>query len=596
MYNASNDFKTQMKKKARFEHVKGSIGSAAFTDLNVVAMEYTNRCSDTSDVKFGSAYIGQLSATFVGVNIARGAWRNKVITLEQGLVLEDNTTEYIPVGVFTVAAAEWTDQGIKVTAYDYMAKFDKACGITTTSGKIYDLLALACQTCGVTLGVSSNECAALPNGDQTLGLFPNSDIKTWRDFISWVACCCGGFVTMSRDGRLLIKSWADCSVVDSLAVTERVAGSTFSDYVTQYAGISVTNIEAKTTQYYGNQTGAVINLGANPFLQYGTDVVMAAQRTAIATVAQSIAYTPFTTSILSNMIYDLGDLVTCSDGVAGSETLTCCIMSIDWSLKQLTELQGFGKDPALASGKSRTDKNLAGLSSQANDNEMIIYTFTNAAAISVDEDEETSVCKIAFSTLSPKIVNLWHEIELDVTATSNDGIVTCTAHYYLNGEELAYNPVTTWDNDGKHLLHLLYFLSTLEGLSSYQWEVKLELDGGTATIAMNDVHASLYGQGLVAVDAWDGTIEVDDEYSFTLGGIYGLGSMKETVTLSLITPNAITISEDYDFTLGGVYGLGTMTETVEVVRHQLKYNLVTEDGLFNFVTEDGNYNIVTEGD
>ena len=72
MYPVSAAFKTQMKKSHRIEHVRGTIAGVSFDDDNIVSLNYSNRCSDTSDVTFGSAYIGQISAVFTGLNIQWG--------------------------------------------------------------------------------------------------------------------------------------------------------------------------------------------------------------------------------------------------------------------------------------------------------------------------------------------------------------------------------------------------------------------------------------------------------------------------------------------------------------------------------------------
>lgn len=51
-------------------------------------------------------------------------WQALEITPLLGLKLADGTFEDVPLGVFTVAEAEWTVSGTVVKAYDHMAKFD----------------------------------------------------------------------------------------------------------------------------------------------------------------------------------------------------------------------------------------------------------------------------------------------------------------------------------------------------------------------------------------------------------------------------------------------------------------------------------------
>ena len=597
MYSVSNEFLAALHEPARFEKLRGNIGGVPFTDRNIISLNYSNRCSDTADVTLGSCYIGQIEATFTNdLLIPRGDWRGRVISLEWGLVLEDESVEYIPVGLFTITEANWSGTGISIKASDNVSKLDKAYAVSTTSGYIYELLGLAAQECGLTLAQTQVQLEALPNGDEIFGLYPNNDIKTWRDFVGWVCQLFGGFAYADRNGKLAVKSWGDLSEVDSLTETEREYQTTFSDYTTKYDGISVVNIENQTTSYYSTATGgAVINLGSNPFLQYGTNETLTRQRQAIAVVASSIAYTPFNSGVLSNIAYDLGDILTCSGGIAGTGTLNCCVMSIEWQSKNLTTLQGFGADPSLTSGKSKTDKALNGLMSKTSENEVVIHTFENAAAFELEDEQDVEILSIRFATVTPKIVNIWHEIKLDVTADPlGDGVVTCQALYYFDDELIAYSPETSWNNDGYHLLHLLYFLQGLAGGQLYKWEVHLIIKGGTATIDIGDIHASLYGQGLVALDEWDGFIEVYDTMSLVQSSKATFGTINENISLTWFDVESLNLSETISLVQNGKATFGTINEEITVNLQAPIYTRITEEEDVR-ITEDGDRRITESG-
>lgn len=512
MYSVSNAFKAAMKDPQHVEHVRGVVGGVPFSDVNIAALSYSNSCTDTKDVKFGSARIGQLSAHFINIGITRGDWRGLKITLEYGLTLADESVEYIPVGVFTIAKADHTDSGVMVTAYDCLSDFDIAFNADSTIGTIYDLLELAELLTGTPNGRTSAECSALPNGAEILGLYPQNDIKTVRDFISWTAATVGGFATAGRSGEFVVRSFDESEVVDSFVSRDRVVGSIFSDYVTNYDGVNITNADG-TIQYYSSpdSTGGVsIALGANPLMQYGTDEVKTRQRLALANVAHGIAYTPFNIAVLNCPVYDLGDLVECSGGVAGATTLTCCVMAVEWTFKATMTLAGYGADPNLTAGKSATDKALNGMLSKTKENEVVTHTYINAVAYDLDDHSNEPVVVIDFATVKPTIVTMQHEINLDLDIT--DDTATVTAYYYLNDELQSYQPVGTFSEDGKHIIPLMYFLNTLTGGEAYEWRVELRVDGGNGTIARGDVHAWLQGQGLVALDDFAGTIHVEDHY------------------------------------------------------------------------------------
>lgn len=597
MYSVSERFKTEMKKSHRVEHVRGTIAGVSFNDDNIISLNYSNRCSDTSDVIFGSAYIGQISAEFTGLGISWGGFRGQLVVLEYGLEFSDQTIEWIPIGTFTIQKAEWTDISISIVASDILADLDKVFTVDTTSGEVYDLIKLGCDMAGVDFERSKSEIEVLPNGDEIFGLYPQNDIKTIRDYISWLSQLIGGYVTASRSGDVTVRSFSESESVDTLNAADRIIGSVFSDYETYYDGISYVDIQNKATRYKsaGSGDGAVINLGSNPFLQYGTTETLNRQTMTIAQVANNIRYTPFSIAILNNPVYDLGDIVRCIGGVAGSQTLDCCVMGIDWSFKQTTQLQGFGADPSLSSAKSKTDKALDGLLSQTSKDEIISYTFTNAGEIYLPEDEEVSILSIRFGTVSPKTIDFWAELDLDAEYGTDPDLISVKAFYYLDNVLLTdYYPESSWNNEGMHLMHLMKFLETLEGGKSYKFEVRMIAENGTATIAAQNIHAKLSGQGLVAADEWGGLIEVADDYSGILTGGAEFGYTDTGIVFDWRQNQFISITENYDFSgIGGATfdytDMGVDIETIKTI-----YNFVSEDKDYRVVSEDGNYNIESE--
>ena len=588
MYPVSARFKTEMKKAHRVEHVRGTVAGVSFTDENIISLNYSNRCSDTSDVIFGSAYIGQISAEFTGLGISWGGFRGQLVVLEYGLEFPDQSIEWIPIGTFTIQKAEWTDISISIVASDILADLDKVFNVDTTSGEVYDLLKLGCDMAGVDFERSQAEIEVLPNGDELFGLYPQNDIKTIRDYISWLSQLIGGYVTASRSGDVTVRSFSESEQVDTLNAAERIIGSVFSDYVTYYDGISYVDIQNKATRYKsaGSGYGEVINLGSNPFLQYGTPETLNRQTMTIAQVANSIRYTPFSIAILNNPVYDLGDIVRCVGGVAGSQTLDCCVMGIDWSFKQTTQLQGFGADPSLSSAKSKTDKALDGLLSQTSKDEITSYTFTNAGEIYLPEDEEVSILSIRFGTVSPKTIDFWAELDLDTEFGTDPDLISVKTLYYLDDELLTdYYPETSWNNEGMHLMHLMKFLETLEGGKSYKFEVRMIAENGAATIAAQNIHAKLSGQGL-ASEGDSGYIEVSDNYSLNIVGEIGF-AYSESVELTWNDViDTIDLSDNYSLNVIGDITFG-YSDSVYI-------NIITP--IYTRITDEEDVRITDEGD
>ena len=140
MYTVSQDYISKMFDQVQTHHLSGLVGSAAFTEADVIGVSYTNKCSDKK-VSLGSVNIGVLKLTFLSDILNRGDYFGKEISLSDVLVIdpEDETTESVPVGVFTIADAKWTQAGmVAITAYDCLSKMDKPLPINQSSGKVYD--------------------------------------------------------------------------------------------------------------------------------------------------------------------------------------------------------------------------------------------------------------------------------------------------------------------------------------------------------------------------------------------------------------------------------------------------------------------------
>ena len=302
MYSVSNDFKTAIKKPIIVYSINGTIGEDSFTEADVHdAFTITNQCSSNDEIQIGSVYIGELNITLL-LELDAYETVGKEITLQVGVKLADDSFEYVPMGVFTVAEAEKTKQGLKIKAYDNMSKLDVAFS-DQAQGTAYQIVSFACTECGLTL--ANADFDSFPNHSQTLMEYPDSDIETYRDLLFWLAQTLGCFVTANRDGEIEFRAFG-MSVVDSLYTEHRFTGGKFADYISYYTGLSVVNIEEQTTSYYAlpDDDGLTYNLGSNPFLQYNN---YDQARQDLLSAISSFEYVPFSISIVANPMYDLGD-------------------------------------------------------------------------------------------------------------------------------------------------------------------------------------------------------------------------------------------------------------------------------------------------
>ncbi len=597
MYSVSNAYLTAIGKNARAHKLTGTVNGTSFDGDDVIkgSFQIRNQFCPATEIILGGVYVGELKLTFteafaLSMNI-RGSWKGKIITASIGVELADSSFEYIPIngGSYIIESAQWTDAGIQIVAYDNMSLFDISLPATTIgSGTPYDLLSFVCTACGVTLGLSQAECSALPNGTETFYAYTENAMVTYRDMISELAEACSCFATINRSGELILKTLPD-SVTLTIPYNLRYSTS-FSDFTSYYSMIKVTSPSDGTVTSYTNQNiGGLSLLIENPYLETGLEVTYTRMRQAIVDELQTFRSVPFSATLLPNPALDLGDLIEFTGGL-GQGSLGC-IMSIVHKLDSTT-IEGYGENPKAVGVTSTLSKQVTATSNSTK-NEMVCHTFVNSRTFTLGDSTPTTVIEINFSTVSPKTVKMLHEIMLDVTITDASGIASCTAYYYVNDVLEAYEPIDSWNNDGYHLLHLLYFLENLLSGSSYEWRVVLEMNGGTATIAQSGIHALLEGQGLVAGASWNGTLECEDTYSPLVLG-HDITTITDTVTaLGTQTPQSITVT-DIVGTINLGHDIGTITDSVDIDLTAITTNLIAENS-DNLVIEAGN-NLVTEGE
>lgn len=541
MYAVSNAYKTAMAQPVHRFKISGYVGSTAFTEANILqgTLSITNKCSNGNDIVVGSVNIGVLKCTFIGMEVSE----NDDITLSEGLKLANNTYEYVPMGVYRVAEANVTKSGIVVTAYDRMNLFDKNFEISTTYGTPYAIANLACQTCGVVLGMTIEEMQALPNGTESLMLASENDIQTWRDMIFWLAQAMACIATINRSGNLVFRPFKQSSD-NTLTNYQRFNNSSFSRFVVRYSGISVVNVDDKTTSYYGLDDDRYLtyNIGANPFLQSGTVSDRTRMRTAVLNGIANIAYTPFKVNVNVGALYDLGDVITNTDGLATGSSIAC-VMRYEWKLNRGFMMEGVGKNPALASAKSKADKQIQGIEKSQQSDTVQYYIYTNAESITVPDGDRKKIIDIRFISSKKTIVLFNAEILVD--ADTEDKVAGKITYRYNDVYIEGYNPTETMI-DGEHVLHLLYPFE-IDAAKVSRIEVFLDADGGSLTIPIAGIKAAVYGQGLIGTSSWDGTIEIRQKIDpFNLAHpmvAMQVARIEESVTVATQDPEGASITE-----------------------------------------------------
>lgn len=592
MLNISPEARAQLDGPVQTYALRGACGGREFSgdhDVLQGTFRIMNQICEATEVSLGGVYVGQLNLIFSDrFARTRGGWMDQPITAEIGIKVEgDYRWVAAPGGEYYIKDATWTQDGLQITAYDSMCKFDEPITLSTSSGEAYDFLMLACRSCKVTLGMSRAEVRALPNGSETLGLYPTDSVQTWRDMLSWLAQALCSFATIDRQGRLVLRQFptVDASKM-AIDTSRRFMGASFSDFDTYYTKITVEDIEDNEVVGYSVGSGGLtMNLGANPFLQYGLDETVKTVRRRVIDGLAGFKFAPFSITKLLDPSIDLGDCLEFPGGIGRG----CVGMVMAYTMDLTTiSLQGFGDNPALATVTSDADKATAAASSTAKSKDIVYITSMNVSDITVGTTEQ-DIVSMRFYTTEDATVTMWAEIDSLITNSPK----SVEFAYYVDGEKLLYMPKDSVGSDGWHIFTLNYYLLGVEPGELHQFTITAKTDSGTMTINTGDLHFLMSGQGLAAEDSFGGTIEVDDSVTISLGGDLRFNFRDVVEAIRVDTPIGPTLTDTANIQLGGDLVLD-IRENVEIISKMDVYEMITEDGA-NLLTEEGGL-LLTEGD
>lgn len=373
MYSTSATFQTLIKDNIRTFHWSGVINTPtpiSFTDVNIISGELTRAISgDTLEV--GSVYASQLTIEVELAGVSRYELYGCTMTLSVEL---EGASDVIPMGEFIITEALQSASKITITAFDNMIKFDDVSfspAQHTTIQNAYDWLSEMCTACGVTLGSTSAEIEALPNGDRLTGFADVvADVSNWRDVLGYLGAFLGGFAYIGRDGELYIGSYTSISS-DTIPSSFRYT-SNLSDFRTTYDGLYAVYKDEGVQEYVANTNsgGIVLDLGINPFLQFTDSDNREKALQAIIDAWDGIYYVPYASQMPLVPSYDPADVLTFIDNQAGVYDYGA-ITEITYTIGGTMSVTCSGDNPRLSEAQDRFSKTVAGLSKEYNNGQEI---------------------------------------------------------------------------------------------------------------------------------------------------------------------------------------------------------------------------------
>lgn len=606
MYPVSEAFLRAVQENTRNYYWTGKITTKSgtvhkFTNRDIVKGSgyISSQCCGSTEIELGTVYSSEMGITIFS-EIDRYTLEDGLIELFYHLRLPDGTYEEVPMGVFEISEANRHIRCLEIKAYDYMLRFEKDFNTTDTTGNAFEIISLCCKACGVEFAHTKNEIESMPNGNTVLSIYAENDIETYRDVLFYIGQILGGFFFINRYGKLEMKKYGIEAVME-ISNKQRFSSS-FSDFITRYTAVSSTNLKTQEAEYYALETddGLTMNLGVNPFLQFGTDDTRKELCTNILNDIAVIKYVPFDSETIGNPALDVGDVLQFSGGHADDEQITC-ITSSNCRIGGKHSLKCVGKNPRLASAKSKNDKNISGLLNQVEAGKIGIHTFTNASEYTLG-DTNTKVISIEFATSEENHAQFFGQIVVDAVAIqtertasakgtvvvpfpvadaetgdstetqvsvdvelpvtwSEDGKVLCYVTFELNDAIITVHcPVETWVS-GKHILSLYYPIETVIPNITNTFNVYLRMENGTGLVGIGDCIASVSGQAMAAAPAWDGKIELEEKIGrFVIGG--GIRARGITDTIYLETMELV--QRAYTDQMAGRTSIGAFCRPVTV--------------------------------
>lgn len=426
MYNASADFKTKIKESIRQINWSGVINTPtpiSFSDDDIISGELTRAISGEK-LEIGSVYASQLTLEVNLPNVSRYELYGCTMTLSCSIV---GATDVIPMGEFIITEALQSASKISITAFDAMIKFDDVAfspALNDTVQTPFAWLTAMCTACGVTLGSTSAQISALPNGRRKTGFADVvADASTWRDVLGYLGAYLGAFSYIGRDGYLYMGLYGSNSV-DTVPAKFRVT-SNLSDFRTTYDGLSAVYKDGAVQEYVSNTNtgGLVLDLGTNPFLQITDNSNRVSALQEIIDAWNGIYYVPYEAEMPLIPIYDPSDVLTFVDNQAGIYDLGA-ITEITYKIHETMRVVCSGDNPRLADAQDRFSKTIAGLSKEYSNGQEIggknfwLLHSENTSSISVSSTK-TQVSEIEWNqTVDVTRLGMMYTCDGDLSATA----------------------------------------------------------------------------------------------------------------------------------------------------------------------------------
>lgn len=261
------------------------------TDKDIIGAVTVDWSSVTgSKLDLGSACMSELSFTLENTD---GAFDDKVFEGAQLYVTTSfptgSTTETVPIGYYTVDSPPRKLRSIKITAYDRMAKFNRAYDTELAyPATLYQIVADACTKCGVSQKLPTN---TLHRG-VSIPKRPEADNLTYRQVLVWAAELMGVSLYIDYDGKLTGGWYATNAKHTVIKASDRfTSGNTdFAENNIVFSGVRIVGNDENKTEYLAGTKNYAFNIEGDLLAQ--SDMNLSTLAAELKTARCSLTYTP----------------------------------------------------------------------------------------------------------------------------------------------------------------------------------------------------------------------------------------------------------------------------------------------------------------
>lgn len=261
------------------------------TDKDIIGAVTVDWSSVTgSKLDLGSACMSELSFTLENTD---GTFDDKVFEGAQLYVTTSfstgSTTETVPIGYYTVDSPPRKLRSIKITAYDRMAKFNRAYDTELAyPATLYQIVADACTKCGVSQKLPTN---TLHRG-VSIPKRPKADNLTYRQVLVWAAELMGVSLYIDYDGKLTGGWYATNAKHTVIKASDRfTSGNTdFAENNIVFSGVRIVGNDENKTEYLAGTKDYAFNIEGNLLVQ--SDMNLSTLAAELKTARCSLTYTP----------------------------------------------------------------------------------------------------------------------------------------------------------------------------------------------------------------------------------------------------------------------------------------------------------------